>query len=117
MARLLKALSNEDRLRILYCLAEGEQCVGDLERLLQIRQPTLSQQLARLRTDGLVRTRRDGKVIYYSLASPEAEGLIDVLYYLYCGPDDQVPPGRPSRAHLWARPVGAMGIETAGDRA
>ena len=85
-SRLLKALSNQDRLMILCNLADGEKCVGDLEALLGIRQPTLSQQLARLRSDELVNTRRDGKVIYYSLASSEAGRVIELLYTLYCEP-------------------------------
>lgn len=85
-SRLLKALSNQDRLMILCNLADGEKCVGDLEGLLGIRQPTLSQQLARLRSDELVNTRRDGKVIYYSLASSEAGRVIELLYELYCEP-------------------------------
>lgn len=83
---LLKALANQDRLMILCNLADGEKCVGDLEALLGIRQPTLSQQLARLRADELVRTRRDGKVIYYRLASSEAGRVIELLYELYCEP-------------------------------
>ena len=85
-SRLLKALANQDRLLILCNLADGEKCVSDLEQLLGIRQPTLSQQLARLRADELVRTRRDGKVIHYSLASSEAGRVIELLYELYCEP-------------------------------
>lgn len=85
-ARLLKALSNKDRLMILCYLAEGERKVGDLEALLELRQPTLSQQLARLRTEGLVTTRRAGKSIYYSLASAEVQAVIETLYRLYCAP-------------------------------
>lgn len=83
-SQLLKALANKDRLMILCHLAEGELCVSDLEEVLLIRQPTLSQQLARLRHDDLVRTRREGKVIYYSLGSSEAGQVIDLLYSLYC---------------------------------
>lgn len=86
-ARLLKALSNKDRLMILCYLAEGERKVGDLEALLDLRQPTLSQQLARLRSEGLVATRRAGKSIYYSLASTEVQAVIETLYRLYCAPD------------------------------
>jgi len=86
-ARLLKALSNKDRLMILCYLAEGERKVGDLEHLLELRQPTLSQQLARLRSEGLVATRRHGKSIYYSLASTEVQAVIETLYRLYCAPD------------------------------
>ncbi len=85
-ARLLKALSNKDRLMILCYLAEGERKVGELEDLLALRQPTLSQQLARLRSEGLVATRRDGKSIYYSLASTEVQAVIETLYRLYCAP-------------------------------
>ena len=68
-ANLLKALAHESRLMILCILAEGEKSVSELEDILNLRQPTVSQQLARLRADGLVSTRRDGKTIYYSLAS------------------------------------------------
>ena len=87
-SNLLKALSNQDRLMILCNLADGEKSVSELEKLLGIRQPSLSQQLARLRADDLVSTRRDGKAIYYSLVSSEAGRVIDLLYELYCGPDE-----------------------------
>ncbi len=88
---LLKALANEDRLLLLCQMVEGEKCVSDFEKLLDIRQPTLSQQLGVLRNEGLVRTRRDGKRIYYSLASPQAMQLLETLYGLYCptDPDSQ----------------------------
>jgi len=81
---LLKALANVDRLSILCSLIEGEKCVSDLEELLDIRQPSLSQQLARLRADSLVSTRREGKVIYYSIDSVEVERVVEVLHELYC---------------------------------
>ena len=84
----LRALANENRLMILCHLAQGERSVTELERLLGIRQPNLSQQLARLRADGLVATRRDAKSIYYSLASPEAILTIQLLYRLFCVQDD-----------------------------
>jgi DNA-binding transcriptional ArsR family regulator len=83
---LLKALANPDRLVILCHLAEAERTVTELGALLDLRQPTLSQQLARLRADDLVQTRRDGKNIYYSLASPAATRVIELLYELYCAP-------------------------------
>ena len=83
--RLLKALSNQDRLMILCNLTEGEKNVSELEKILNIRQPTLSQQLARLRADNLVATRRAGKAIYYTLASGEAERIIELLYVLFRG--------------------------------
>jgi DNA-binding transcriptional ArsR family regulator len=80
----LKALAHESRLMILCILAEGEKSVSELERLLSLRQPTVSQQLARLRADGLVSTRREGKIIYYSLASAEARVIIGAIYDLFC---------------------------------
>ena len=83
---LLKALSNETRLMILCMLAKEEKSVSDLEELLDMRQPTVSQQLARLRADRLVTTRREGKMIYYGLASNEARAVIDALYDIYCAP-------------------------------
>jgi ArsR family transcriptional regulator len=67
-------------------LADGEKSVSDMEEFLDMRQPTVSQQLARLRGDGMVETRRDGKAIYYSLASTRAKEVIDLLYRLYCEP-------------------------------
>ena len=81
---LLKALANEDRLLLLCQMVNGEKSVSELEQLLDIRQPTLSQQLGVLRTEGLVSTRREGKRIYYSLASPQALQILGTLYSLYC---------------------------------
>lgn len=80
----LKVLANEDRLLLLCQLSLGEACVSDLEETLDIRQPTLSQQLGVLRTEGVVNTRRDGKRIYYSVADPNVLQVIQVLYRLYC---------------------------------
>ncbi len=80
----LKALAHESRLVILCILAEGEKSVSELEHELNLRQPTVSQQLARLRADGLVSTRRDGKVIYYSLASEDARTIIGAIYDVFC---------------------------------
>ncbi len=84
---LLKALAHETRLMILCQLVEGEKSVSELERLMNLRQPSVSQQLARLRFDGLVSTRREGKTIYYSLASTQAKHVISLLYELYCKQD------------------------------
>lgn len=81
---LLKSLANIDRLTILCSLIESEKSVSELEETLGIRQPTLSQQLARLRSDEVVNTRRDGKVIYYSIGSEDVERVIEVLHDLYC---------------------------------
>ena len=80
----LKGLANENRLLLLCLLAEGEKSVTELETMLDLRQPTVSQQLARLRADKLVEARRDGKAIYYSLASEEARQVIGLLYDLFC---------------------------------
>ena len=83
-SEFLKALAHESRLLILCILAEGEKSVSELEELLNLRQPTVSQQLARLRTDGLVSTRREGKAIYYRLASEEARVVIGAVYDVFC---------------------------------
>lgn len=82
----LKALSHENRLLLLCLLAEKERSVGDLENILSLRQPTVSQQLARLRFDGLVTTRRDGKAIYYSLANDDVRQVISTVYRIFCEP-------------------------------
>ncbi|WP_309684177.1 metalloregulator ArsR/SmtB family transcription factor [Polaromonas sp.] len=81
---VLKLLANEDRLLLLCQLSQGERCVSELEEQLGIRQPTLSQQLAVLRNQGVVNTRRDGKNIYYSVASPATLEILALLYRLYC---------------------------------
>jgi DNA-binding transcriptional ArsR family regulator len=83
----LKALSNETRLLILCLLVEGEKSVTELEDALQLRQPTVSQQLARLRAENLVSHRRDGKAIYYTLSSAEARQVVQLLYKLFCAND------------------------------
>jgi ArsR family transcriptional regulator len=80
----LKVLANEERLLLLCQLSQGEMCVSDLEETLDIHQPTLSQQLGVLRTEGVVNTRRDGKYVYYSVADPNVMQLLEVLYRLYC---------------------------------
>jgi len=82
--RLMKVLSNSDRLMLLCELAQGEKCVSELEELLGIVQPTLSQQLTVLRNEELVTTRREGKNIYYQISSPEALAVMQVLYKTYC---------------------------------
>jgi DNA-binding transcriptional ArsR family regulator len=83
-AQFLKALANENRLLILCMLGDGEKSVTELEQALDLRQPTLSQQLARLRADDLVATRREGKIIYYSLASNEAGKTLELMHGLFC---------------------------------
>ena len=84
----LKLLANEDRLLLLCQLSQGEMCVSELEQQLGIRQPTLSQQLGVLRTEGVVNTRRQGKNIYYSVADPAMLEIVAVLYRLYCNNDN-----------------------------
>jgi DNA-binding transcriptional ArsR family regulator len=82
--KFLKAPAHESRLIILCTLTEGEKSVSELEGLLSLRQPAISQQLARLRADGLVSTRRDGKIIHYSLASEEARVVIGAIHDVFC---------------------------------
>jgi DNA-binding transcriptional ArsR family regulator len=83
--RLMKVLSNPDRMMLLCQLAQGEKRVGELEEILGIVQPTLSQQLTVLRDEALVVTRREGKNIYYQIASPQAMAVMAVLYQQFCG--------------------------------
>lgn len=81
----LKALGHEGRLMILCHLSSGEKTVTELEKLLSSRQASVSQQLARLRLEGLVKYRRDGKAIYYTLADTKARQAIDLVYDMFCG--------------------------------
>ena len=85
-SELLKALSHEGRLLILCLLAEGEKSVSELEDAMKLPQAAVSQQLARLRFDRLVNTRRDGRTIYYSIASDEVSSVIETRYTLFCAP-------------------------------
>lgn len=82
--RLLKAMANESRLMVLCALAEGERSVGEINAIVDLSQSALSQHLAVLRREGLVTTRRESQTIYYSIASPEAAGLVGYLYKTYC---------------------------------
>lgn len=83
---LLKAMGNERRLLILCHLVEGERSVGELEALVDLSQSALSQHLAKLRRDGLVRTRRNAQNIYYSLKGEQAQAIMATLHRLYCAP-------------------------------
>ena len=83
---LLKALSHETRLLILCLLSEGEKSVSELEEIMSMPQAAVSQQLARLRFDKLVLTRREGRMIYYRIASDEVGGIIEQLYGMFCSP-------------------------------
>ncbi len=80
----LKAISHEGRLMILCHLVTGEKSVTELEELLSARQAAVSQQLARLRLEGLVTPRRDGKTIYYSLTDDRPRQILEVVYDLFC---------------------------------
>ena len=97
-SNFLKGMANETRLVILCALAEGEKNVSELKDILGIRQPTLSQQLTRLRADKLVRTRRESKQIFYSLASEEAELVLGLLYKLFCMGESAQKEQRPATA-------------------
>lgn len=83
-SELLKAMSNEKRLMILCYLANGEKAVGEMEKLVGLSQSALSQHLARLRRDGLVKTRRASQTIFYSLAGGEAQAIMETLHGIYC---------------------------------
>ena len=83
-SKLLKAISNRDRLVLLCQMTRAECSVSELEAITGIQQPTLSQQLTVLRSEALVNTRREGKQIFYSIASNEALAVLQVLYQLYC---------------------------------
>lgn len=83
-AGLLKAMSNPVRLMVLCQLAEGEKSVGELEEVVDVSQSALSQHLALLRERGLVRSRRAGQSIFYTLDGPEAPALLAALYEVYC---------------------------------
>lgn len=82
--KLMKVLSNRDRMMLLCEIAQGEKCVSELEAALDLHQPTLSQQLTVLRKEKLAKTRRDGKQIYYSLSSQVAIAVMGLLYKHYC---------------------------------
>lgn len=86
-ARFLKAISHEGRLLILCHLATGEKSVTELERLLSARQAAVSQQLSRLRLEGLVVSRRVGKGIYYRLSDERPRQIIELVYDLFCRQD------------------------------
>jgi len=87
-ADFLKALSHEGRLMILCHLVNGEKSVTELEELLSARQAAVSQQLSRLRLEGLVMPRREGKTIYYRLADDRPRRVLEVVYDLFCNPDN-----------------------------
>ena len=91
-SNFLKAISHEGRLLILCHLVSGEKSVTELEDLLSARQAAVSQQLSRLRLEGLVIPRRDGKAIYYRLADDRPKRILEIVYELFCA--DNAPGGR-----------------------
>lgn len=84
-ADFLRALGQESRLIILCALTDGEKSVTELEQLLSARKAAVSQQLARLRLQGLVKTRREGKNIFYSLSDDRARQILEAVYDMFCG--------------------------------
>lgn len=87
-SNFLKAISHEGRLMILCYLVSGEKSVTELEELLSARQAAVSQQLSRLRLEGLVTPRREGKAIYYRLADDRPRRMLEVVYELFCGDEN-----------------------------
>ena len=85
-SELLKSLANRNRLLILCQLVDGERSVGELAAFLGARDSTVSQHLALLRKDGLVRARREAQTIYYSIASSPAQRVLETLFAVYCAP-------------------------------
>ncbi len=83
-SNFLKAISHEGRLTILCHLVSGEKSVTELEELLSARQAAVSQQLSRLRLEGLVVPRREGKAIYYRLADDRPRRMLEVVHELFC---------------------------------
>jgi len=89
VADVMKTLANSNRLLALCALMERERSVGDLADSLNMRDQAMSQQLAILRNKGLVKTRRDGQTIYYTLASENIRSLMMALYATYCAPSSE----------------------------
>lgn len=83
-ADLLRQLANPTRLLILCHITHGERAVGEMERDLGLKQPGLSQQLAELRQAGLVKTRRESRSIYYSIADDRVQGIMGMLHDIFC---------------------------------
>ena len=96
-ANFLKAISHEGRLMILCHLVSGEKSVTELERLLSARQAAVSQQLSRLRLEGLVQPRRDGKTIYYSLSDERPRRILEVVHELFCNENAETAEQEPAR--------------------
>jgi len=85
-ADLLRSLSHPQRLLVLCALGGGEKSVAELRQELAIEQVPMSQQLMRLRADGLVESRREGTTVYYRIARPEVLTIVDALHVAFCAP-------------------------------
>lgn len=83
-SKYLRALANPSRLMLLCELHRGEKSVGELEQALDMSQAYVSQQLARLRADGLVKGRREGRVVYYAVSDLRVRPMIELLYAQFC---------------------------------
>jgi DNA-binding transcriptional ArsR family regulator len=94
----LKALANRHRLMVLCELHKGEMSVTQIQEAVGLRQSALSQHLARLREDNLVKTRRSSQTIFYSLANDNVSRVIGLLYQLFCGPQCGPTPPAPTKA-------------------
>jgi DNA-binding transcriptional ArsR family regulator len=93
VSEIMKLLASKHRLLVLCQLVEGERSVGELARLLGVREPAMSQHLAVLRREGLIRPRREAQTIYYELARDDIRRLMEFLYATYCGaPEDESAP-------------------------
>lgn len=86
-ARFLKSIAHRDRLKVLCELLSGEQTVATIEAQVGASQSAVSQHLARLKTEGIVTARRDGRQIYYAISDPMVQRLIELLYLKFCAPD------------------------------
>ncbi|WP_246226303.1 ArsR/SmtB family transcription factor [Chelativorans xinjiangense] len=85
-AELMRSLSHPQRLLVLCALVAGEKSVARLRAELDIAQVPMSQQLMRLRADGLVEARREGTTVYYRIARPEVLTVVEALHAAFCGP-------------------------------
>jgi DNA-binding transcriptional ArsR family regulator len=104
-SELLKSLANRHRLLILCQLADGERSVGELAAVLGARDSTVSQHLALLRKDSLVRARREAQTIYYSIAAGPAQRVLETLFEIYCAPVPMcADPAAPAKPKPPARP-------------
>ena len=85
-AELLRSLSHPQRLLVLCALGGEEKSVGQLRQELNIEQVPMSQQLMRLRADGLVESRREGTTVFYRIARPEVLTVVEALHAAFCAP-------------------------------